>query len=373
MKFEEILGQSEIKEKLIQSYMNNRVSHSYLFFGTAGSGKLGLAIAFAQYLSCTNKQENDSCGQCPSCKKYEKLIHPDLHFVFPVITEAGKKKISDAFISEWREMILSDVYVSYNEWMQNLGSQNKQGLISVDESAEIIRKLSLKSFESEYKIMIIWLPEKMHVSCANKLLKMLEEPPHNTIFILVSDERESVLPTILSRTQAVKILGIDDDIMEKHIIDKYNLSAQEAKDIVRISNGSYVEAKQQILANEENKFNLKQFIHFMRLTYSRNIAEALTWAEDMAKIGREPQKSFLKYSSILIRENFVYNFNDNNIYYLTKEEEEFARNFARFLNSENVNSIAKIFDDAHYGIERNGAAKIIFTDIAFLVMRVIRK
>lgn len=373
MKFEQILGQKEIKERLIQSFVNNRLSHAYLFFGIAGSGKLGLAIAFAQYLSCTDKQEKDSCGQCLSCKKYEKLIHPDLHFVFPVITESGKKKISDAFISEWRELIQNDVYISYNEWMQHLGSQNKQGIISVDESAEIIRKLSLKSYESEYKIMIIWLPEKMNNSCANKLLKILEEPPHNTVFILVSDERESVLPTILSRTQAVKILGIDDDIMQEYIIKNFNLNTQEAADIVKISNGSYVEAKKQILASEENKFNLQQFIRFMRFTYSRNIAEALQWADEMAKIGREAQKNFLKYSSILIRENFVYNFKNNNIYYLTKEEEEFASKFAKFLNNNNVNEIVKVLDEAYFHIERNGMARIIFTDIAFLVMRVIKK
>ncbi len=372
MKFERIIGQEEIKQKLIQSYKTNRVSHSYLFFGTIGSGKLGLAIAFAQYLSCTNKQENDSCGVCLSCKKYEKLIHPDLHFVFPVISESGKKKISDSFIQEWREMILDDVYFSYNEWMHHLGSENKQGLISVEESTEILRKLNLKSFESDYKIMIIWLPEKMHISCANKLLKILEEPPQKTVFILVSDEREAVLPTILSRAQPVKILGISDDEMQKFLIEKYKLNSETVADIVKISNGSFIEAKQQILSDEENKFNFQQFVSFMRLAYSRNVAEALIWAETMAKIGREPQKNFLKYCNILLRENFAYNFKNKNIYYLTKEEEDFATKFSKFITSENVDKISKVFDEAHFHIERNGAAKIIFTDICFLVMRLIR-
>jgi DNA polymerase III subunit delta' len=373
MKFESIIGQTAIKEKLRQSYQSNRLSHSYLFYGIPGTGKLGLSIAFAQYISCTNKQDDDSCGDCPSCKKYEKLIHPDLHFVFPVITEQGKKKISDSFIAEWREMVLEDHYFSYNEWMSKLDSENKQGGIYAEESSEILRKLNLKTFESEYKVMIIWLPEKMNVSCANKLLKILEEPPQNTVFILISDAREDVLPTILSRSQPVKILGIEDEIMLSHIIEKYELSIEQAADIVHISNGSMLEAKEQISASDENKFNLEQFIRLMRLSYSRKIADALKWADEMAKTGRERQKRFLEYCNILIRENFIYNYKNKQLNYLTKDEEVFAANFSKFVNATNVSEMTRVFDDAHYHIERNGSARIIFTDLCFLIMKALKK
>lgn len=373
MKFENITGQIAIKEMLVHTYQSNRISHSYLFYGIPGTGKLGLAIAFAQYISCANKKESDSCGECPSCKKYEKLIHPDLHFVFPVIPDSNKKKLSDSFIKEWREMVLEDHYFSYNEWMAKLESENKQGSIYADESSEILRKLNLKSFESEYKVMIIWLPEKMNISCANKLLKILEEPPQNTVFILVSDAREDVLPTILSRTQPIKILGIEDEILHSHLCEKYGLRNEDASDIVHISNGSMLEAKEQISASDENKFNLEQFIKLMRLCYARKISDALKWADEMAKIGREKQKSFLKYCNILIRENFIYNYNNKQLNYLTKEEQAFAANFARFVNTANVSEITGVFDDAHYHIERNGYARIIFTDLVFLVMKAIKR
>jgi DNA polymerase-3 subunit delta' len=373
MKFDKVTGQNEIKEKLRQSYYSNRLSHSYLFYGFPGTGKLALAIAFAQFLSCENKSETDSCGECPSCKKYEKLVHPDLHFVFPVITVPGKKSISDMFIQQWREMVLEDSYFSYNEWMAKLESENKQGSIYSDESAEIIKKLNLKTFESDYKIMIIWLPEKMNASCANKLLKILEEPPQNTVFILVSDNREDVLPTILSRTQPVKILAIEDDCLKQELIRRYSINEELANDVIAISNGSLLEAKEQITTSEENKFNLSQFISLMRLSYSRKIDEALKWAEQMSKSGREKQKSFLYYSSVLLRENFVYNYKQKKISYMTKEEEDFASNFAKFVNAENIDDLSEIFNLAHYHIERNGYGKIVFTDMAFKIMKVIRK
>jgi DNA polymerase-3 subunit delta' len=372
MKFEKIIGQNEIKEKLRQSYFSNRLSHSYLFYGISGTGKLSLAIAFAQFLSCENKSETDSCGVCPSCKKYEKLIHPDLHFVFPVISASGKKAISDSYISQWREIVLADPYFSFREWMIKLGSENKQGGIFSDESAEILRKLNLKTFESDFKIMIIWLPEKMNISCANKLLKILEEPPQNTVFMLISDNREDILATIRSRTQPVKILGIDDKSLKQALVEKHNISDQIATDIVKISNGSLLEAEEQISISEETKYNLAQFIKLMRLCYARKIDEALKWAEEISKSGREMQKSFLHYCSVLTRENFVYNYSMSKLNYMTREEEDFAINFSKFVNEKNVGILSEIFNLAHFHIERNGNAKIIFTDTAFNIMKIIR-
>jgi DNA polymerase-3 subunit delta' len=369
MKFEKVIGQEDIKSQLIKSYHDNRISHAYLFYGIPGTGKLALAIAFAQFLSCENKKENDSCGDCPSCKKYEKLIHPDLHFVFPVIS----KTTSDTYIQQWRKIVLDELYFSYNEWMQTIESENKQGGIHVEEASEIIRKLNLKTYESEYKIMIIWLPEKMNSQTANKLLKILEEPPQNTVFILVSDNREEVLQTILSRTQPLKILGIADSDIKKAIIEKYGITEQAADDIVKISNGSFLEAKDQVITSDETEYNFSRFVSLMRLAYSRKIAEALKWAEDISKAGRERQKSFLYNCLIYTRENLVYNFKYKSILYMTREEEAFATNFAKFINTDNASAMTKIFNDAYYHIERNANSKIIFTDLAFEVMKVIKK
>lgn len=373
MKFEKVIGQNNIKDKLRQSYFDNRVSQAYLFYGIPGIGKLALAIAFGQFLSCENKTDLDSCGECPSCKKYEKLIHPDLHFVFPVISSTGKKSISDAFIQQWRDIVLNDPYFSYNEWLLSLDSENKQGSIYSDESAEIIRKLNLKTFESEYKVMIIWLPEKMNISCANKLLKILEEPSKDTVFILVSNDKESVLPTIVSRTQPIKILGIEETVLKNTLINKFDIEGQKADDIISISNGSMLEAKSMIMTNAETQYNLSQFVSLMRITYSRKIADILKWADNLSKIGREKQKDLINYCLVLIRENYIYNYNHKELNYMTKDEADFAANFARFINPQNADSILQIFNDAYYHIERNANSKIVLTDSAFKIMKVIRK
>jgi DNA polymerase-3 subunit delta' len=373
MKFDKVIGQNEVKEKLIRAFYDNRISHSYLFYGNPGVGKLVMAIAFAQFISCENKQNNDSCGECPSCKKYEKLIHPDLHFVFPVISQTGKKSISSTYMPQWRERVIQDPYFSYNDWLFSLESENKQGSIFSDESAEIIKTLNLKTFESDYKFMIIWLPERMNISCSNKLLKILEEPPQNTIFILVSNNREDVLPTILSRTQPVKILGIETEELKQAIIDKYELDDAKANDIVNISNGSLFEARKQITTNEENKFNFTKFSEIMRVCYARKINDAISLAETLAKISREKQKGFLNYSLILLRENFIYNTKLENVVYMTSKELEFSKNFARFVNNKNINDLVNVFEEAHFHIERNANAKIVFIDSAFKIMKAIRK
>lgn len=374
MRFSEVIGQDEIKEKLLQAYHSNRISHAYLFYGQAGIGKLALALSFAQFLSCEHKTQDDSCGICSSCVKYQKLVHPDLHFVFPIVSIPNKKSISDNFISQWREQILqTSAYMSYNEWITSISAESKQGNIYAEESNEILRKLNLKSYESQYKIMIIWLPEKMNIACSNKLLKILEEPPQETIFILVTNNREEVLPTIVSRTQPVKILGIETDKLKTYLESKYNIEPEIAEDISIISNGSYSEAKEQILASEDNRYNLNQFIDFMKICYTRDNIEAIKWSAEIAKIGREKQKFFLYYSLIMIRENFVLNFNEQKILQMTKEEMKFAVKFSKLINVNNVSELTEEFNLAYQHIERNGSAKIIFTDLAFKIMELIRK
>ena len=373
MRFKDVIGQDEIKSKLVQAYKENRVSHSYLFYGIPGIGKMALAIAFAQYLSCENKEENDSCGHCPSCLKYQKLVHPDLHFVFPYITQGSQNKAtSDTYIDLWRPMVNKSPYFSYRDWSNNLQSENKQCMIYAAESESIIKKISLKTYESDYKVMIIWLPEKMNTECANKILKILEEPPLNTVFLLVSNNREDILPTIQSRTQPIKVLGIADEPLKQALVEKYGISEEEATDVVKISNGSFLEARQQLEHDEENEFNFENFISLMRLCYSRNIEDTLDFAKNISKLSRERQKSFINYCLIMVRENFAFNVNRNTAY-LTREEENFSGKFARFINERNANDFMTILNTAYYQIERNGNSEIIFADTAFNIMRIIRK
>lgn len=374
MRFKDVIGQDEIKSRLVQAYKDNRVSHSYLFYGAPGVGKMALAIAFAQYLSCENKGENDSCGHCPSCLKYEKLIHPDLHFVFPYITSSSSqnKAVSDTYIDLWRPMVNKSPYFSYRDWTNNLQSENKQCQIYAAESAEIIKKVSLKTYESDYKVMIIWLPEKMNTECANKILKVLEEPPLNTVFLLVSNNREDILSTIQSRTQPVKVLGIADEPLRQALVEKFGISEAEAADVVKISNGSFLEARQQIEQDEENAFNFDNFKSLMRICYKYDVVSAFDFAKSISKLSRERQKSFINYCLIMVRENFARNVNVD-VAYLTKEEEDFSVNFSRCINERNIDSYTTIFNDSYYQIERNGNSEIIFTDTAFNLMKIIRK
>ena len=245
MLFSQIIGQQDIKQRLIHTVANQRIPHAQLFRGSEGVGKLGLAIAYAQYICCENRSEKDSCGICPSCVKYKKLAHPDLHFVFPVIKPGNRTSVvCDDFIGEFREQIFKSPYFSVNDWYATISDDAKQGLIYSNESEEIMRKLSLKTYESEYKIMIIWLPEKMHGTCANKLLKILEEPPEKTVFLLVSNEPDQIITTILSRTQHIHVPRLaENDIVVTLLHDNdLDISQDEALSIARISNGSYLNA-----------------------------------------------------------------------------------------------------------------------------------
>ncbi len=364
MRFKDIIGQEKIKKRLLQSVAENRVSHAQLIIGPNGVGKLSLAIAFGQYLSCTNRSDTDSCGLCPSCKKYEKLIHPDLHFVFPVFSSPKfSQAISDNFINEWREIINSNPYISLNKWLEYIGSENKQGIISTHESGQIIKKLNLKAFESEYKVMIIWMPEKMNQTASNKLLKMIEEPPPKTIFLLVSEDKNQLLKTIVSRTQIIAVPRIDTRSLKTAIIDKYSLSDEESGNIVRLSEGSYLRASEIISHNESSQENFERFTSYMRLLYQKDVISLNKWVDEIAAIGREKQKSFLKYAMRLIRDNFMLNQNANDLAFTSKEETKFSNNFSPFIKPKNIFQINEELNTAYYHIERNGYAKIVFFDL----------
>jgi len=378
MFFKDIAGHKAIKQKLIGAVQQNRVSHALLFSGPEGNGKLSLAIAFAQYLSCENKSENDSCGTCPSCLKYQKLIHPDLHFVFPVIKKkTSEKPISDNYIKEWREFLSNSVYHGFEKWLKKMGTENQQAGIFAQESEEIIKKLNLKSYESEYKVMIIWMPEKMNISASNKLLKMIEEPPPKTILILVTEDSEKIIKTILSRTQLIKIPKINEQIMFESIKEKYEIEDAKIKEIVRTSDGNYLKAEELILNNENSseKDNFSLFAQFMRDAYGLRITELIEWAEKMAKSGRETQKNFLQYALKLLRENFILNIspeNQNKILFLTDNEKNFSIKFNKFIHKNNIFQLTNEFNEAYNHIERNGYNKLIFLDLALKTARLLK-
>ncbi len=375
MKFADVLGHKEIKQRLIRTVVEERISHAQLFFGPSGVGKLPLAIAYAQYISCENRGENDSCGTCPSCIKISKLVHPDLHFVYPVFTsnEVKIKPVSDHYIEQWRNTIVSNPYVTENQWYDIIGAENKQGLISRYESTSILRKLSMKSYEGEFKIMIIWLPEKMNAQAANSLLKLIEEPPDKTIFLLISENTDVILPTILSRTQLIRVAPLDKESIKKGLSGKYPDSSELFEDVIRRSNGNYSEALQIIESDEMENLHFEEFTFFMRKCYMREIIEINAWIEKIAGVGRERLKLFLSYGLRMIRENFMLNLKQNEISFLSRKEEDFSIKFSAFIHKGNVHLLASEFDRAIHHIEANGYARLVLMDLSIKVIMLLKQ
>ncbi len=375
MLFKDVIGQTRVKAQLIQTVKEGRISHALLLAGPQGSGNLALAIAFAQYICCTDRQEKDSCGKCPGCLKYQKLIHPDLHFAFPVNTTQSivQNPVSDNFLTEWRAIILENPYINLNKWYDIIGIENKQGLINKSESEAIIRKLNLKSYEADYKIMIIWQAEKMNKQAANKLLKLIEEPPDKTLFLLVTDSPEQIIPTILSRTQIVKIPKITDDDLAAAIKEKSGLDDEKAREIMNLANGNYQEAMQALETGEEYSDNLEHFIKFMRLSYNGKMADINSWIENMVSLGRERQKSFLVYSLKMIRNNYLMNLDQKELVYLTDKEKDFSEKFHLITRDSNVNEITQEINNAYNDIERNAAGRIIFLDLSHKLKKLIKE
>lgn len=364
MFFKDVIGQEEAKQRLIREAKEGKIAHARLFCGPEGIGKLPLAIAYARYLSCNNPGEKDACGICPSCVKFNKLAHPDLHFAFPVIKKKSKDTVSDDFITEWRELLSQTPYFNLNIWLEEMGAENQQAQIYVKESDEIIRKLSLKSSQGGYKIMIIWLPEKMNVECSNKLLKLLEEPPSQTIFLLVSEEPDMLLTTIQSRTQRFALYGIEEKYITERLQSQYGLQEKDAISIGHRSEGNFLKALESIHLNEENKLFFDLFVSLMRLSYQRKIREMKQWSETLAAMGRERQKHFLSYCQRLVRENFMFNFQDPSLTFMNEEEQNFSKRFAPYINEKNVMGIMDELSEAQRHIEQNVNARMVFFDFS---------
>ena len=369
MYFRNIIGLHDVKKHLTDSVQRGFIPHARLFHGPEGVGKLPLAIAYARYLNCEDRTLEDSCGKCASCHKFDKLMHPDLHFVFPVV----KSKVSDEYLPEWREFLSGQTYFNLNDWLNFINAENAQGIIYSKESDEIIRKLSLKVYEALYKIMIVWLPEKMHDACANKLLKMIEEPPEKTVFLLVSEDLDHVLPTIQSRCQPLNIRAVEPDEMVASIRSVYGLQEEDAKYVAHIANGSFSKAVSIIQSADDNKYFFSLFKEMMRASVSRNIRAIKSVAGEMASMGREMQKSYLLYCLRLFREFFIYNFNEPDMIYLSNEEKEFGERFAPFINVENIQPFNDEFQLAYRQIEQNGNAKIIFLDLCLKGTMLLKK
>lgn len=378
MLISEIIGQVTVKTTLLQAAKEGRVSHALLFFGPRGSGVLPMARAFAQYLTCTNQGEFDSCGKCSSCLKNSKLVHPDVHFSFPVVTDSKrgiKKPISNDYIAEFRQIAISHPYFDYNDWVPEIAdSENKQAVIYVHEASEIIRKINLKAFESPYKVMIIWLPERMNMEVANKLLKSFEEPPSNTVFILATEQRDQIIQTILSRTQLIKIHRIEDEEIENALIHRRNLSSQAAHEIAMLSDGDFHLALE--LSNREEGIgnHEAEFLAWMRLCFNpmKTMEQLLAWVESIAGKGREGQKQFLFACIQTVRECMMINLADPSLVKIDPHQQKTLERFLPFVNQFNMTPFVNELNQAYYHIERNANGKILFLDLSLKISKILQ-
>lgn len=374
MLFTKIVGQEEIKKRLIQTVKDNRVSHAQLFLGKNGVGKLALAIAYAQYINCKERSDTDSCGKCPSCLKYEKLAHPDLHFIYPVAsTKEVKVAKSEHFIEKWRELLdEQDQYISINEWYTKIELGNKQGIINKDDCNSIIKTLGFKAYEAEYKVMIIWMAEKLFYAAAPKLLKILEEPPEKTLFILIAENQEQIINTILSRMQIIKIPNIIDEALTKALVDQKECKLADAEIAVNLADGSFKNAVNNLKYSEDEKLNFNYFVKWMRLCYENKIPEIVNFVAEVSKIGRERQKNFLSYAIRAARNSILINFNNHELVKLEAEEMKFISNFSPFINSANIEAFVNELNSAAYAVERNANPSILFLDLSLKAVRLLK-
>ena len=374
MQFKDIYGQEAVKERLLKSVREGRIPHAQLICGPQGTQKLALALAFAQYVNCKNRTETDSCGTCPSCKKISALIHPDLHFAYPIVKKGDKDTTCSEYAAEWREMVTKHSPFTLSQWLDFIGAENKQAVIYANESEEINNTLSQKAYEGGYKIMVIWLPEKMHVVCANKLLKTIEEPLGKTLFLLVSNNAEEVLGTILSRTQRIPVAPLCEEDIRHFLQDRHpNLDQQTVIDAAYLGNGSLTDAEGSLTGSSDNREYLELFKKVMRASYARNAKQMKEWTEEISSIGRKRHISFLEYAQRMIRESFISNLKNPALNYMTKEESEFVSKFGPFVNERNIAGLTRELQLAQRDIEQNTQAKLVFFDLALKMTMLIKQ
>ena len=371
MQFQDIIGQRELKHHFIQEIEQEKVSHAQLFLGKNGYGSLALALAFSQYLFCENKQAMDSCGICPACKKVSDLQHPDLHFTFPVVL--AQHKTSNGALDLWREQLKKTPYFDLSHWGSFIDPKGRKPIIGSDESQEILKKLALKSYEGGYKIMIIWMAEEMNPTCSNKLLKILEEPPAKTLFLLIAENQEKLLPTILSRTQLVKVPRIISDDLSLFLRNKGGFSQVLIDSVVGRVDGDVVEALELLSASDAQEQNRDLFIQLMRVCYKKDVIAMMDWAEMLTSFSRDHQKTFLNYCLHMFRQSLLSNYMGDVLLRISTGEEQFLKNFAPFISGNNIREFIETFDDAYYHIDRNANSRILFTQMCFQTMRFIHQ
>ncbi|MDW5288978.1 DNA polymerase III subunit delta' [Formosa sp. PL04] len=378
MLFKDILGQDHIKNHLTQSVDNGRIPHAQLFVGPEGCGTLPLAIAYAQYILCKNNNGENNSGNETCNLKFNNISHPDLHFAFPVTTTGSVKShpVSSHFLTEWRQLLKEQPYGNLFDWYKMLGVDNKQGQIGVDEAQDIVKALSLKAYEGGYKVMIIWMAEKMNAAAANKLLKLIEEPPNKTVFILIAEEEQSIINTIRSRCQVLHFPILAEDVIVEALVKAYQIKESEATKIAHQSNGNYNKACDLVYHDSEDTQFEDWFVLWVRSAFKAKgnkaaIHDIVNWSEEIAKTGRETQKQFLHFCMEFFRQAMLLNYGANALVYLEPKTTFKLEKFAPFIHSGNIMDIYEALQDAIYHIERNGNSKIVLTDLSIKLTRLL--
>ncbi len=369
MKFSDIIGQQEIKEQLINMVRNERLSHALMLHGIEGIGKKALAFAFAQYIVCENKTEHDACGVCKACRQAQKMTHPDIHYVFPVTKEGSKSAYSDLHIDAWRSKSLENPYFTYQDWNQTIGDGSKLSSIYVDESNEIIKKLNFKAFESDYKVMLIWLPEKMNQQTANKLLKTLEEPYPKTVLLLISEKPQELLSTIISRVQQIKVAPIKKEALKQFLQSEYSIDDTLAEYAVKYAKGSVPKAIEAIQQSESNERYHEWFVQFMRLSFTNKMLDLIALNDEIVGSRKSDIQGFLEYSIRYLRDNYMINQNMEDLVALIGEEANFSSKFSNFISDVNIERMYQAINNCMNQLKRNANAKIQFQVLAIEMVR----
>lgn len=374
MYFHNVIGQDDLKARLTDTARRGIIPHARLFCGRTGSGTFPLALAYARYLNCSDRTDTDACGKCHSCRQYDALAHPDLHFVFPIVADKKRKRtVCDDYLGEWRAMLTEHTYFDLDEWLDRMETAGKQALIYAEESDQMIRKTSLRIYEAQYRVLIVWMPERMHAACANKLLKLIEEPPARTVILMVSDAPDLILGTILSRTQRLDVRPIEADALTRALEQRNGLPPDAARRTAHLAHGDLLAAERSMGDDERQRLFLDFFIRIMRNAWKRDVRAMKQTADELAALSREQQRAFLAYCQHLVRENFVRRFRSDDLNYLRPDEAAFSARFSPYVNERNVFDFAAELADAERHIAQNGNAKMIFFDLTLRITVLLKK
>ena len=378
MYFKDVIGQDELKKQLTATACKGLIPHAQLFYGEEGTGAFQLALAYARYLNCTDRSADDSCGKCHTCLQYNEMAHPDLHFVFPMITQSKpKKEVCDDYLLEWQAFLKNRMaqktYFTIDTWVATFGDEKKHAIIYAAESDKIIHKMNMRIYEAAFRVLFIWLPNRMHTTCANKLLKLIEEPPANTAILMVTDSVDQTLGTIVSRSQLVQVRPIKSAIITDVLHNQWGVQEDDARSIAHLTAGNYFKAVEYLSVKTDNAFFLEKFKTIMRNGWSRSILGMKSFSEQMAALGRDKQMNFLAFCQRQIRENFVNCLNENTLNYLNAEEADFASKFSPYVNERNVVEMMDEFALAEMHIGQNVNSKMVFFDLSMRITVLVKK